>query len=106
MTTIDLKGDLSVANAEDLRKMFKAALQKKTEVTVNVSSLEDIDVSIIQLVYALVTGLLKEKRELIFSGTFSPTVKKRLYSVGLIPSANISDEACISELTERMRLAV
>ena len=53
MTTIELQGELGVNNAEEVRKMLISAVEKKQPITFDVSKLEDIDVSIVQLLYAL-----------------------------------------------------
>ena len=53
MTTIELQGELGINNAAELKKIFISALEKKQPITFDVSKLEDIDVSIVQLLYAL-----------------------------------------------------
>ncbi len=53
MATIELKGNLSVSNAEKLHKTLIQTLQQNNSITLDVSGLEDIDVSTLQLISSL-----------------------------------------------------
>ncbi len=101
MTKIELKGDLSIQNAEELHKVFLSASQKKSDIELNVTGLEDFDASIIQLVFALYRAVDKE-RPIIFTGSVSSTVKRRLYLCGMIASSEMDDEAVLKSLNAKM----
>lgn len=103
MTTIEMKGELSVQNADELHKILVSAIQKKGEILLDFSQLEDIDVSTIQLIYSLYSSTRDHK--LTVKGPFSTQVKQRLYSCGIIPDQNLSDEAIIASAEEKMRAA-
>lgn len=103
MTTIEMKGELSVQNADELHKIFISALQKKGDILLDFSMLEDIDVSTIQLIYALYTS--NKDHKLIVKGPFAPQVKQRLFTCGIIPSVDMDDTAIIQATTEKMRAA-
>lgn len=103
MTTIEMKGELSVQNAEELKTIFLSALQKKGDILLDFSRLEDIDVSTIQLIYSLYIS--SKGHKLTVQGPFAPQVKQRLYSCGLIADAAIDDNAVIESVLEKMRTA-
>lgn len=105
MTKIELKGDLSISNAEEILKLFKSACQKKSDITIDVSLLEDVDTSIIQLLYSLFRSVNKD-RPITITGPVSQTVKRRLYICGLLPSPDSEDssaEATLKEILEAAR---
>lgn len=103
MTTIEMKGELSIQNAEELHTIFVSALQKKGDILLDFSNLEDIDVSTIQLIYSLYIS--SKDHKLNAKGPFNAQVKQRLYTCGLIPSANLDDNTIISAIEEKMRAA-
>jgi anti-anti-sigma regulatory factor len=101
MATIELKGNLSVSNAEKLHKTLIQTLQQNNTITLDVSGLEDIDVSILQLISSLYSSL-GQKGKPSFSGSFSSLVKKRLYICGIIPDPNMDDKSIISAIDDKM----
>lgn len=103
MTTIEMKGELSVQNADDLKKILVSALQKKGDILLDFSALEDIDVSTVQLIYSFYSSCKDHK--LTAKGPFSPRVKQRLFTCGIIPDANLGDEEVIKATEEKMRTA-
>lgn len=103
MTTIEMKGELSIQNAEELHSIFLSALQKKGDILLDFSKLEDIDVSIIQLVYSLYES--SKGHKLIVQGPFTRQIKQRLFICGLITDINSDDNTVIASVTEKMRAA-
>ena len=101
MATIELKGNLSVSNAEKLHKTLIQTLQQNNSITLDVSALEDIDVSILQLISSLYSSM-EPKGKPSFSGSFSSLVKKRLYICGIIPDPNMDDKSIVSAIDEKM----
>ncbi len=101
MATIELKGNLSVGNAEKLHKTLIQTLQQNNTITLDVSGLEDIDVSILQLISSLYSSM-SGKGKPTFSGSFSSLVKKRLYICGIIPDPNMDDKSIISAIDDKM----
>ena len=59
MATIELKGELTVGEAEKVKKLFLSSLQKKNDIVLDFSGLEDIDVSIIQLIHGLFVSQIR-----------------------------------------------
>ncbi len=101
MATIELKGNLTVSNAEKLHRTFLQTVQQNNTVTLDVSGLEDIDVSILQLISSLYSSM-SPKGKPTFSGSFSPLVRKRLYICGIIPDPNLDDKSIICAFDEKM----
>lgn len=105
MTKIELKGDLSISNAEEILKMFKSASQKKTEITIDVSQLDDVDTSIIQLIYSLYRSVGKD-RAITLAGPVSETVKRRLYLCGILSDPEMEEkdvESTVKAMLEAAR---
>lgn len=100
---LSLTGDLSVADADDVRNCMLSVLKGFATVRINFSGLEDCDASIMQLVYAMSLQAKKEHKEVRLEGTFSPAVRVRLYANGLISSVDISDEIINSQITQKIR---
>lgn len=102
---LSLQGDLSVSDAENIKNAMQKLLKEFPVIYVSFSTLEDLDCSIIQLLYALCAQAKKENKEVVFEGTFSPSVKKRLYAAGIITKNDLSDEVIINQLSEKIRIA-
>lgn len=103
---IMLKGDLSISDAEGIRNNMIAVLKEFATVTVNFSTLEDLDSSIIQLLYALCLQAKKERKEIIFEGTYTNQVRKRFCAAGLISSVDLHDDLISTQLTQKIRIAL
>lgn len=97
MTNIELQGELNISNAEEIQKLFISAIEKQKPITVEISKIEDIDVSIVQLFIALYRDL-EPNNTLKFVGDFSQKVKTRLYTMGFCSSEHLSTQAVIDEL--------
>ena len=91
MTTIELQGDLNVSNAVEVRKILVSALEKKQPIVFDVTKLEDMDVSIVQLLYSLYNSL-DSNITISYTGKLSPLVKKRLYNIGVASSPNLTED--------------
>ncbi len=100
MTKISLKGDLSINDAEELQKVFISASEKKVDIELDVSQLEDVDTTIIQLIYALYHAA--KDRTITVTGPVSNQVRKRLYICGIIPSPDLSDSEILKHISEKM----
>ena len=104
MATIELKGELTVNEAERLKKLFISSLQKKNDITLDFTGLEDIDVSIIQLIHGLFVSQDKNCKVEI-KGTIDPVIRHRFYVCGLINSEDADDAAIAESICEKMRSA-
>lgn len=100
-----LKGDLAIGDAQGIKNSMLAILKEFATVMVDFSPLEDLDCSIIQLLYALCQEASKSKKEIVFCGTFSSQVRKRLFASGIINSLTCTDESIITQLTQKIRIA-
>ena len=103
MTTIELKGELGVANAEEIRKLFVSAVEKNQPIVFDVTQLEDIDVSIVQLLYALFRDI-NPNCSISFKGTLKPLIKKRLFNIGVASSPNLSEHNIVAEIKSKLRV--
>ena len=101
MATIELKGNLSVSNAEKLHRTFLQTVQQNNSITLDISGLEDIDVSILQLISSLHSSMSPNGKP-TFSGSFTPLVRKRLYICGIIPDQNMDDASIVKAIDEKM----
>lgn len=102
MSKIELKGELTVNDAENTHKLFSSVIQKKSDIEVNISKLEDLDVSILQLIYSLFLEIGTE-RKLSLIGPVTPLVKKRLYNCGVLPNLDLSDSEVISTIINTLK---
>ena len=46
-----------------------------------------------------------ESKEIVFEGTFTQPVKKRLFAAGLISKMELNDEVIINQISEKIRIA-
>jgi len=103
MTTIELQGELGIVNAAEIKKILISAVEKKQPITFDVSKLEDIDVSIVQLLYGLYTSL-DPSCEVSYKGVLSPLVKKRLFNIGVASSPTLTEQEIINEIEAKLRV--
>lgn len=103
MTTIELQGELGIVNAAEIKKILISAVEKKQPITFDVSQLEDIDVSIVQLLYGLYTSL-DPSCKVSYKGVLSPLVKKRLFNIGVASSPTLTEQEIINEIEAKLRV--
>lgn len=102
--SIIFSGYMSVANAGKLKaEMEDVLFSKSTKIELDVSNLDEIDVTIIQLLYAFCKEVGEEK-SITFIGTISPVVKKCFYSCGLIPDENGDDNIILEAIKNIARI--
>ena len=104
-TTIKLTGDLSISDAADLKEKFLLLLGEYNTIHINMSSLEDMDTSIIQILCATCLQAKKEKKEVIFEGSVVQPVRRKMFLSGLIDSMDLTDEAVLQQFTRKIRVA-
>lgn len=103
MTTIELQGELNINNAAEIKKILISAVEKKQSIIFDVNKLEDLDVSIVQLMYAFYNNL-DSTCTISFKGTLAPLVKKRLYNIGVCSSPNLTEHDIVSEIESKLRI--
>ena len=103
MTTIELQGELGINNAAEIKKILVSAVEKKQPITFDVSKLEDIDVSIVQLLYALFVDI-DSSCKVSFTGMLSPLVKKRLFNIGVTSSPSLTEQEIVDEIEAKLRV--
>ena len=103
MTTIELQGELGINNAAEIKKILISAVEKRQPITFDVSKLEDIDVSIVQLLYGLFAAVSPDIK-ITFKGVLSPLVKKRLFNIGVASSPNLTEHEIVSEIDTKLRV--
>lgn len=83
MITVDVPADSGIKTIAELHKKFSEAVMKKDELLLNFSSVEKVDLSVIQLVYASMKQAKKNGTVLKFRG-LSPELKKQFKLCGMI----------------------
>lgn len=99
---IVLKGLLTVNDAEQLHKHLMGKLKENDSIVIDFSELEDLDVSIIQLICALYLECKKQKKEFSIKGAFHADVKNFLFYSGFISNKTNPDDVIISEFMQKM----
>lgn len=101
---IYLKGELSISDAEQLHATLLSLLEEKnSKILIDISELEDIDVSIMQLLYAFYIQA-DSSTTYEFIGKMKPIIKNRLVSCGIISESNLSDTEIYNEIMKTVRL--
>ena len=103
MTTIELQAELNISNAAEIKKILISAVEKKQSICFEVSKLEDIDISIVQLLYSLY-NTIDPSCKISFSGILSPLVKKRLYNIGVCSAPNLTEHEIVNEIESKFRI--
>ncbi|MDR2898512.1 MAG: STAS domain-containing protein [Spirochaetaceae bacterium] len=96
--TISWKGFLSVNNAEAIKEELEKKLSKDDSLTIDISNADDIDVSIIQLMYAAFKEAAALQKKLSITGTFKPDVRRCLYVCGIIENDAMPDADIAAKL--------
>jgi anti-anti-sigma factor len=75
MKVINLEGSLGIHKAHSIKEEITEAVEKNKKVMINLSHVESIDLSIIQLLYAARRYAEKKKRELHLTGNLQDEVR-------------------------------
>ena len=67
VTSIRFSGDLDIRNSDDIRKQLLALSPDTAQVKLILENTDNIDLSFLQLLYALILRLKKEKKIVVFS---------------------------------------
>jgi anti-anti-sigma regulatory factor len=87
-TIVKPSGSLSVERASALKDELSAALAAGDAVLVDLSSIEELDLSCLQVIYAALFSAKAAGKELRFSGSLPPNIAKRLSSCGFLCGPN------------------
>ncbi len=98
-----LQGYLAIYNAEALQKEMLAALKKESGIVLDFSQLEELDVSILQLLYSLISEATQKGIPLTFEGPVSDTVKRCFAITGFSSANDLTDEQLFEEITKKTR---
>lgn len=104
-TTIKLTGDLSISDAVDLKEKFLLLLQEYNSIHINMSALEDMDASILQILCATCIQAKKEKKQVVFEGSVKNLVRRKMFISGLTDSPDLSDEAVLQQFMHKIGVA-
>lgn len=99
---INLVGELTIADADSLKKQMTDVIKKEKDVYIDFSQLIDTDVAILQLFLSLQKELLQRKGQVIFTGTLSETLKYKLKLCGLISESSLSDTEILLQMNKLM----
>ena len=83
-TIVKPSGSLSVERASALKDELSAALAEGDTVLVDLSSIEEFDLSCLQVLYAAGLSAKAAGKALRFSGALSSNIAKRLSSCGFL----------------------
>jgi anti-anti-sigma regulatory factor len=96
--TIFWKGFLSVNNAEAIKEDLEKKFSEYNTIIIDISDTDDIDVSIIQLIYAAFKEAAAIQKSLRITGTFKTDVRRCLYVCGIIETENMPDADIAAKL--------
>lgn len=99
---VNLAGELTIADADSLKKQMTDIIKKEKDITIDFSQLVDIDVAVLQLFFSLQKELLQRKGQVIFTGTISETLKYKLKLCGLISDITLSDTEILFQMNKLM----
>jgi anti-anti-sigma regulatory factor len=86
--TIVLSGPLNVERASTLKEELTAALEGSDNVLVNVASIDELDLSCLQVLYAAAAEAKAANKQLHFAGSLSSRIVGRLSSCGFFRCAS------------------
>jgi anti-anti-sigma regulatory factor len=84
---VELKGSMSVERSFALKDELAEALAGGDTVVIDVSSIEELDLSCLQVLYSASASAKAAGKKLHFSGTLPPRVSERLMSCGFLRGA-------------------
>jgi hypothetical protein len=89
---IALEGKLYIDKATETYKRLKEAFEKYSDVTINWDKAEDIDLPVLQLLYAVKREVSGKGKGIHFSGNVQDRVSSRLYTCGFMKGLPVSGE--------------
>ncbi len=96
--TIFWKGFLSVNNAEAIKEELENFFSEHDTISIDISDTDDIDVSIIQLIYAAFKEAAAAQKTLRITGSFKADVRRCLYVCGIIETETMPDADIAAKL--------
>lgn len=103
---IEWKGFLSVNDAETIKEELLEQLSLSPEITVDISKLEDIDISILQLIFSIEKEAREQNKTIIVKGLISEGVKHCFHVCGFSVNKYQSNEEILKSLQDRVRGAI
>ncbi|MCM1322237.1 MAG: STAS domain-containing protein [Bacteroides sp.] len=100
---LKLKGSQTINEADTVKEMLLSALSEKySGVSIDISELEDIDISVYQLLFSFYREIMKEEKTIEFTGAIPYELKRKLYICGFVRSPDFPDENTDQVLKEKM----
>lgn len=90
--TIRLSGSVDIASAAELKRDLMDALEGDSAIRIDLGGLEDIDVTVIQLLLAAQHQAAAAGREFRIVGPWNPAIESRLQPAGISPSQIFSTQ--------------
>jgi anti-anti-sigma regulatory factor len=87
-TTVVLSGSLTIERASALKKELVAALEEGDTILLNVSAVDEIDLSCLQLLYSAKASAGIAGKNLNFAGSVPLRIARRLASCGFLHGAS------------------
>jgi anti-anti-sigma factor len=81
---VNLSGSLTIDRAAALKDEMLAAIKDSENVVLNISQVEELDLSCLQVIYAADTKAKAEGKSLHFAGSVPASVAKRLAACGFV----------------------
>lgn len=89
---VDIKptGALVIDRASTLKAEIAAALDSSADIVVDLSLVEELDLSCLQILYAARRAALKAGKQFHFAGKVQQRVAKRLVAVGILRGETVN----------------
>ncbi len=84
--SIRLSGCVDISAAAGLKRVLTEALEAQLVLRMDVSALESVDVTVIQLLWAAKSEAMMAGREFCIDGPWNPEIESRLHQAGISPS--------------------
>jgi anti-anti-sigma regulatory factor len=103
--TVALTGSFAIDRASELSGRLKEALSNSTQVDLDLSAVEELDLSALQVLYAAAASARAKGGELRCTGTVSDALCSRLVAAGFSTHGPLSGDEFMKNLPEFGRVS-
>ncbi|MBF0213264.1 MAG: STAS domain-containing protein [Magnetococcales bacterium] len=82
--TLSLTGDLTIRNAAEFKEAVANAMDQTQQLELNLSEVERIDLTTLQILCAAHRTMLKKGRTLTISGAIPPALRETMQQAGFV----------------------
>ena len=101
-----LQGDLSVGSAAKLKDELQESVNNASDLLVDLSGAQSVDISIIQLLCAAFKEARKTNKKISLTGVLQPELIEAFYACGFIDTKQLANEGLLSMINENMEAAL